>query len=309
MMSGLRRRIPGVLLLGAVLIPACSSDDEGLTPMGKFIEQYCSYLMPCCADAGVGTDPTKCKQTLGWFLGSATYVPQKGEECLAEIRAASSNGTVCPGSAMDDSKACEEAFISNEPGGTAKPGEACKDTEDCASAAEGTVSCLWGQDPETKAELRSCTNILPGKAGDSPCVGTRDGNVTSYTMWDSKAPTKGYLCDKQTDGLQCDYATQACKALGKPGDPCTYSDRDCVDAAWCDFATQLCEARVPAGSACEKSSSQCDAASYCNDQKQCEARAANGAPCTADKQCLSDECLNGKCEPATDLGTSMFCGS
>ena len=293
-------------LLAAVLVTSGCSDDDSASPAGDFIREYCTLMMPCCTEAGASGDASQCMQILGYGASTSIYNPAQGEQCLTEMRAASQNGTVCPMQPAS-SAACDQAFSSTEPGGSAQPGQVCEMDDDCARPAQGEAKCLSSHDVQTGATTRTCVTVLPGEAGSSPCVGTRDGSVTMYSSSSSPQPLTGYVCDKGA-GLTCDGQSHSCEALGAPGAECS-NDSDCLDSAWCNWTTQQCVARVAAGSSCDASSSQCDVSSYCDDTQVCVSFLAPGAACTQSKECKSHQCENGKCKVSLDLGLAFICKS
>ncbi|MBI5531883.1 MAG: hypothetical protein HY898_04155 [Deltaproteobacteria bacterium] len=302
-LSGFAARLAVAALVASGV--GCSDSNSEPSPGGAFLSEMCSLLAPCCAEAGVQSNPGMCAQAYSAMLGSAVYNAQAGEECLTALRTATSNGTVCNMSAMSN-PACDRAFSKGGGGGTRKPGETCSEDSDCAAQSAGDVQCLHGYDSTTNSNTETCTNVLEGKAGDTPCVGTRDGSITMYSTGSGTAPAVGYLCDKAA-GITCDYATHACKPLGNIGDACNYSDSDCVDAAWCNTKDKKCAARVGAGSPCTTSKSECDVTTYCNESKVCTTLVANGQPCTTSDQCKSHSCTNGACKATVDFGLMFVC--
>ena len=145
-------------------------------------------------------------------------------------------------------------------------------------------------------------------AGSSPCVGTVDGNVTSFFGTDDGVPTTGYLCDV-ADGIACDSETNACELLAQVGETCNSSFYRCVPSAYCAFTTGTCEARLALGEGCT-SNDECAVAAYCEPTSStCASRRANGAVCASNSECESDDCTNQKCAAENDFGLALLCGS
>ncbi len=290
---------------------ACSSGDSGgsvASDRDSFIRQLCEQYMPCCAKASKPTDGAVCRAFYGSVTANAAYDAAAGSKCLDEVRAQASSATFCmDGMSSNNSPTCRTVFGNG--GGTAKPGETCSTDGDCAPSSEGTVDCASLS--KDGATIKKCQIQIAGKAGDSPCVGTVEGNITYYAGSGTATdiPPKGYLCYVK-DGVSCDGLTKACKAMGKVGEACTGGSYACTKDAYCDTATKLCAARKPVGAACESYSAQCADGTYCNTTtKVCTASLADGAACKTGSECASRICFNGVCKAATtNLSTALLCG-
>ena len=291
---------------------ACSSGDSGgsvAASSNSFVEQLCAEYAPCCAAAGKPADGAQCRAFYGAFTAGATYDPAAGSKCLEEIRAHKSSPTFCQdGMSSRNAPSCAKAFGDGKVG-TAKPGETCGEDDDCAPSSEGEVECR--SDYKDGTTIKKCQVQVVGKAGDSPCLGTVDGNVTSYVGSSmSEMPTKGYLCNV-ADGLRCDSATAACQKIPKVGEPCTTAGSyGCTKDAYCDATgSKVCIARKTAGQACELYRDQCADGTYCHETtKVCTTSLADGTACAKSVECLSESCVNGKCEPRGDFSTALLCG-
>jgi hypothetical protein len=291
---------------------ACSSSGNTGSVAGdrdSFISQYCNEFMPCCAQVGKPTDGSQCRAFIGAFAPSTGYDAAAANKCLDEVRAASKSATFCQdGMSSNTAPSCQAVFAQSS-GGTRKPGETCSEDDDCASSTEGQVQC---QSLYTGGmTIKKCQVQVVGKAGDSPCVGTVDGNVTSYSSsGETEIPVKGFLCYVK-DGLRCDSTTKACKAIPKIGEACeSFGSNSCTKDAYCDSSTKLCVARKAVGATCDTfSSDQCAEGTYCNSTtKVCTTALAIGAACTTSQECGENRCVNGKCEKSGDLTTSFLCG-
>jgi len=294
-------------LLLSYVVAACSSGSSGSVAGGRdsFIQQYCAEFMPCCSKAGKPADGAQCRAFVGALTQGATYDDATANKCLDEVRAQSSSATFCQTGASGPS--CSKVFSDST--GVAKPGEACSEDEDCAPSSEGQVECasLF----KDGATIRKCQIRVTGKAGDTPCVGTVDGNVTSYSSsGDTDIPMKGYLCYVK-DGLRCDSTTKSCKVIAKIGEPCEgFGSNLCTDDAYCDTTKKLCVARAAVGQPCDGfSSDRCVDGAYCNTTtKVCVAAFADGAACKMSSECASRNCVNGACAKRSDFTTAFLCG-
>src|SRR5262249_30833992 len=137
------------------------------------------------------------------------YDPARGSKCIDELNATQSKATFCdmPTSDVPD---CDGFFHENgSSDGTKQPGEPCENTSDCAAQSDGAVVCFTSFD-SNQAETRVCQVQLDGKAGDMPCLGTRDGYATySYGSTAGPPPPRGYVCDL-ANNVYCSSKTKAC---------------------------------------------------------------------------------------------------
>jgi hypothetical protein len=298
------RFVPG--LMAGLLFVSCGGGGGGGTA-SEFIASYCDFLAPCCGMAGLKSDGKQCRALLG-ALAPAMYNPAAGEACLAELRGASGKADFC--SSGVDSASCDGAFPQSS-SGTKKPGETCTQDDECAPSTEGKVECqtLFS----SGAEIRKCQLQVIGKEGDQPCVGTVEGNGTSYVFGSGNdIPARGYLC-RVADGLHCDRTTQACTKFKAVGADCSGGD-ECGSSAFCG-SDRKCTARKNVGEACSGgfgSREECVAAAFCQDSSMtCAAKLGSGAACTDSDECKSSSCVNGKCEGdvPVNFGLALLCGS
>lgn len=303
------RALGSVLSLSGIVavVFACSSGSDGAATSDDFATQYCAIFAPCCEQAKRPTDGATCRAFVGAAASGKTYDAAKASECLQKTREASAKPGFCT---FSDVPSCDGVYATAN-SGTVQPGGACKDDEDCAASPEGKVDCTSSF--TSSSESRFCQVQIPGKDGDGPCIGTKDGNVTSFSGSSSEKPSRGYICNVE-GGVRCDSKTGKCSKIGDVGAPCDGSSNACVKTAYCD-ATQKCAPRVAVGAPCGTngvSSQACVSTAYCDTtSKACATAAADGAPCTRGEQCVSDRCLNGKCEASSggsDLSLAFLCG-
>jgi hypothetical protein len=298
----MRARIWAIFLGGAlscVAVACGDSESDGAGDKDEFVAQLCAELAPCCEAAGRPADGAQCRAFYGAFASASSYDPVAAEACLNEVRAMSDR---CDTSSFSPS--CNQVFASG--GGSKKPGEACDDDSDCAPPEAGRVECV--SDFVDGASVQQCQVRLVGQAGSTPCVGTIDGNVTSYFGADEGIPPTGYTCDL-ADGLSCNSQTGACESLAAVGEPCSSGLYRCVSSAYCSFPDSICTARVALGDACTDDD-QCAESAYCEPSgSTCASRRPKGEACTSNAECESNDCTNQKCAVGNDLGLALVCGS
>jgi hypothetical protein len=286
-------------LLIALVVGCSSSSSSG---SNAFVSDYCAAFSTCCAKAGRPADGASCRAFIGAFTASSSFDQAAADKCLADINAAKSKPDFCDNGTSPPS--CQNVFQSSSTGGTKSPGETCESDSECKASSEGKAECASVfKDSMT---IQKCQIVVVGKAGDSPCVETIDGNGTSFhSSSTGDVPTKGYSCNK-ADGLVCDSKTEACVPLGKEGDTCS-SDTTCAKDLYCDFgSTSKCTPRVAVGGAC--TFSNCVTTAYCdNTSKTCVAKTPTGGACTSSSACEGGNCTNGKCG-SNDLGLAFLCG-
>ncbi len=290
-------RLLSVLALSlspALGVAACSDDDD--SSVEQFANDYCALLMPCCKEAGLSSDPSSCEMLIGWVAAEGTFNESKGNECLAVVRAASSEPDFCSMD-FDDEGACEDVFGGRS--GSTQPGGTCEMDSDCASSAQGEGSCMSYYDGDVRRTV--CMVMADGAAGDGPCVATKDGNVTWYSPGDGPPPALGYVCD-QGKGTYCDGGTKKCEPLVAIGSDCSFGT-PCVQGAFCSSGT--CQPTLPAGSACTIDD-ECGEKHYCDEF--CIAQLPAGSPCTSSSQCQGGWCTNDKCEGSDNIGLAFMCG-
>lgn len=302
-----------VVVLGmSLVVLACgstSSSDAGSA--SGFVSSYCQAFTPCCQKAGKPTDGASCRAFIGAFTASETYDPVAGQQCLDAVHAASSQPDFCTNSSSSlDSSACANVFKSTS-GGTKAPGDTCSQDSECAPSTEGKVTCATHFETGG-GQTRKCQLSIVGKEGDAPCIGTKNGNVTSYSSSSNATPPdRGYVCDV-ANGIACDSTTNECTHIGAVGEDCsTNALYGCVATAYCDSASKKCVARLPEGADCS-SFLPCTTDTYCDStSKTCTAAIADGASCTTSSQCKSESCVNKICSSSgsSDLGLALLCGS
>jgi hypothetical protein len=279
-----------------------SSSDSGSS---TFADSYCNEAAKCCSQAGPPNDGTTCRQWMQLASMGGTYNAQTGDACLAQMRSQVSAGTFCANLSASTPSPCDSVYGSSS-NGTKQPGDACNVDSDCAPSASGKVACASLYVNSTW--INKCQLQIPGKAGDTPCLGTQDGDmfISSSTSSATDIPAQGIVCNV-TDGVQCTSGT--CVALATAGATCAFSS-ECMRSTFCSSTQDKCVPRVAAGATCTGSdASECVDGYYCA-TGSCTAKAANGATCTTSDACQSDNCSEGTCQSGFgDLGMALLCGS
>ncbi|HEY8078399.1 MAG TPA: hypothetical protein VIF62_29925, partial [Labilithrix sp.] len=158
----------------AAIVFACSSSGSSgggsvALSSNDFTSQYCGLIISCCSTIMKTGDQTNCTSLYNALLGGEQYDATAGGKCLDETRAYQSDPNFCK---LDSSKTpdCKHAFKEANTGNT-QPGSACMQTSDCAASPDGDVNCASYF--INNAETRICQVQVDGKAGDTPCIGTR----------------------------------------------------------------------------------------------------------------------------------------
>ncbi|MFO0672519.1 MAG: hypothetical protein U0235_23400 [Polyangiaceae bacterium] len=288
------------LVIVAVALAACSDGGAGTIGGGTastsdaFADQFCALYKPCCSQAGLRTDGAVCKAFVGVAAAQGSYDPAAGNKCLGELRAASGSADFCGASSSKVAPTCQTVYGSkgSSSSGTKAPGDACSSSSDCASSPEGEVTCRY-----STSDKQFCQVQIDGKEGDSPCIGTKDGIVTSYTTSSSGGappPPRGYVCDRAKD-LACDGAGSKCAALGTeahraarpPDRPTPVSRRSTATSAPRSAPGRGAEGDDSKSSVVCGKLARCDTAT-----KKCVALDPDGTPCTSSSTCQARICTN-----------------
>lgn len=296
--------------IGAVAILfACSSGGGSAANATGFESEFCNLIGPCCAGAGLHANATQCEAVINAFTGSAPYNATAGQACIDGLQKESNAGTICK-NVGNDVPSCNQVFAGSG-GGSVQPGGACTKNSDCASSGSGSVTCFDSTtflDGGGSTSTRTCVQEQTGKAGDSPCIGTRSGNVTTYSWFNGAPPGVAYICDL-ANGSHCDGTTNKCVALAQTGQACT-NQGDCTSADYCAFQDggQSCEPRIPNGGACTSYPDGCQSGSSCK-SNVCTAGLPNQAPCSQSLDCASGSCVNGACSGngSSSFGLGLYC--
>lgn len=278
-------------------LTACSGDDSSGITSAEFAARFCALYKPCCADAGF---PDTGQQTCRFFYGSVPVLDAAAaEQCLKDYEAQSQSATFCDLTQGQTPESCKKAFPQNSgSGGTKKKGETCSGSGSSDCAGDATCDKNIG---ETQGKCAAFVIVGEGQA----CIGNRKGNTSA---WSGDATNDEIaLCDGDAQ-LYC-ASDGTCKKQGAVGQPCDgYSG--CLDDGYCK--NDVCVAKIATGGACPDFQDECNDAAYCSDTTQmCEPRAADGASCQTNSECLSRYCDGGTCAKNPGLGglaLGLVCG-
>jgi hypothetical protein len=298
--------------LAGIAVLACSSGGGSASSASGFGQQYCSLIQPCCAKAGLSGNASTCEQLISAVTASSNYNAAAGQACINGLQGESSAGTLCT-DLGNDVGACGQVFAGNG-GGTVAPGGTCSKSTDCASGSGGSATCYTATvflDGGGTTNSATCIQTQVGKVGDSPCIGTKNGDITFFSWPNGTPPAMAYVCD-ETQGSTCDSTTKTCAALGTNGQPCT-GDMACTMSDYCAYAAgtsgATCQPRFADGASCASASTGCMTGSYCDASTQkCIAGLPDGTACTTSESCQSGSCVNGKCSGSSNFGLALFCG-
>jgi hypothetical protein len=272
----------------------------------------CDGLGSCCRSAGFPFDDAACRNQ--WVTGMSSEAPTStavsydanvAGECVASLRPYVAACGTAPTPTTD---ACARIYV-----GTKPEGAACQSDEECARPAQGFAYCNDGaitsadagtsstpvcvvEGPEVHGTVgqgcsMTCTTDGSGEScGASGSFGSADGG--------SPTPTPGVACFTN-DGVYCS-PSYTCQRMAEVGGACDLGG--CVRGAYCDSTSRVCVALGQPGAAC--SGQTCVDTAFCGTAGVCEAKKANGEPCSVDtmySECLGYCSAGGVC--ATDTGT------
>lgn len=297
------------LFLGWFVACSSSSGSGDASSASGFGQEFCQLIEPCCADAGLSTSGSQCQLFVGAAESKGTYDPNAGQACLTAMQQASKSSTFCT-DLGGDLPQCDSVFGSG--GGSAGPGQPCTTDNDCAKAAGGSAICFTTTNfvDGGSSSTSTCVQTQSGMAGQGPCIGTVQGDVTYFQGSGNGAPpSMGYTCNV-ANGVSCSSTTQKCTALAATGQPCE-SDQECVTSDYCAFGgtgSSTCQARAAVGAMCG-GGAQCATTAYCDSSSStCKALLPDGTACATSEQCQSSGCNNGKCTGSNNLGLALLCG-
>jgi len=308
------KRLVVVVPLVAAWVAACSSGSGSgnSSSASEFGQEFCQTLQPCCADAGLSTSGSVCQAFVSEATSAGTYNATAGQACISALQAASKSPTFCTDFGGNLPQ-CNDVF--GPAGGGEGPGKPCTTSNDCAKAPGGSAICYSVTnfvDGGTNS-TSTCIQTQAGKAGQSPCVGTIQGETTIFALTAGTPPGMGYTCDV-ADGVYCDSTTQKCTALATTDQACN-GNQQCVTSDYCTSsgttAGTTCQPRTPLGSPCSFGvTGQCVDGAYCDSSSStCKTQLANGAACQTSQECASGNCNNGSCSGTSNLGLALICGS
>lgn len=210
-----------------------------------------------------------------------------GDQCFVDAECASGFCSASAGSPTCQIGQCVgDTAPSVEP---AALGEPCNFNTTCVAGAycdqELTSTCV-------PLKMQGATCQVPGEcAYGLGCVTDTTGTRTCGPLPGPNQPcTSNVGC--RDEGYYCDELTSAmptCKPLGLAGAMCMYSEQ-CSTYYPCD-GTGHCTKAPSVGQSCSTTYKCFDAGTYCDTTTYlCTARRGDGAMCTADTDCNSNNC-------------------
>ena len=307
---------------------ACSHNSGGIAP-GDYATQAAQALCDFEVRCGLFADQTSClmfgqTHVDGGFQqlldsGKATFDGNAAQACLDATANLPCDQTQM--AVRVEPSACQHVVV-----GTVATGGACEQNAECASSACSISSCgsaccagtcEAAQAPAGSGEpcvTRPCDVGLACSQTSGTCValGGSGAGCTLDTDCDyglgcpaglcAPLPAVGDPCpagECADIGATCN-AAMMCVMVGLPGAPCQI-DQDCSPYATCDVAMGKCAVLPTLGETCQ---TQCSDGSYCNIPDggsgvgTCTAPGSDGAACTRDNQCASENCSDIGCAPA-----------
>jgi hypothetical protein len=300
-------------------------------------EAICTYYARCglfpdaatCIGANVPMAAVDANLVAAIHAGRVIYNGGAVKACFNAIAAATCDETDQNGRARP--RGCEY-FVQ----GTAAGGEPCIIDEECISqeCTGGVVgmtcqagTCLGDTPPATEpAEIgMPCTSLGGCVVGaycdpSDRCAELKDSGVlcntddecgyglgctgSTGTRTCETLPAKGEACPAgvcRDFGNYCAPASGTCQQVGLPGSPCNQQGAQCSPYYTCDTGNGTCKQGGAVGEPCSSQARCFSAGTYCDSAAAftCAPTRANGATCTQDIQCESDNC---------DPGTTMCTG-
>ncbi|MCU0658585.1 MAG: hypothetical protein MUF64_26010 [Polyangiaceae bacterium] len=316
-----------LFLLALPFSPACSDGDSSGSAsvssanvdqfLASYASLYCNAFAPCCSAKGYDASGSQCRALISGQdrdkLDVAAYDPARGQKCLDEIQSYLASTDICAdGTDPEESgqtPSCENVLP--QKGGQLKIGELCQDDDQCASVAGAKVECYTYTkfSDGGSQQFSYCRAVRPGKAGDSPCVATIDGNTTFFQGSDEQV-NEGFSCNMAA-GLHCSSSDSvpSCKAILQDGQECSFGDR-CQKNSLCTGGK--CTPKAAVGASCSGFDSCVEGAECDAKTSTCVALLPEGSPCELGSECASKGCVNKKCSGGggglEDFAYSLLCG-
>jgi hypothetical protein len=289
------------------LVSGCATDDGSAARAAadayavRATKQVCASLGACCGAASFAFDPVECEAQIGPNFkarfeeeapAGAVFDAAASERCLTGLADLGQSCTAPNGLLPDD---CRRVFV-----GTVPPGGECDRQTPCAPSPGASVFCRINEGHSSGVCEAHALNVAPhakvGDACDATCVFTGVDLLTADALG-----CPGTNACYVGDGLTCrapkrphdSLASRQCVPLSVAGEPCPFSDDDCVVGTFCDRSQQpaQCKPAFNLGEAC-------------GNNRECESRfctAIYGPPhlvqnvegvCVAPPLSAPQECLN-----------------
>lgn len=225
----------GTLLIGLVVLTACSSDDE---PAAKYpsvdsfcqakAEQECQVATSCAAKVETCTSGRKtlCLDAAGAAQsGPRTYAAKQAETCVNKTKElyAKKGTAITPDDVKKLNEVCDDVFA-----GARKEREPCTSSAECsgdlicdktvcAKKVQKNKGDFCGNPGEVCATGSYCSQ---GSGGALQCIGKKD---------------KGEACDEKAPCLEALRCNATCQDRFGSGETCNPAADECGTAApYCD---------------------------------------------------------------------------
>jgi len=317
------------LALAIALLAACGDDDSGggdipITGLeAAVVNAYCNIYASC----GLIDDAETCRSiytdvqvdpslVAAVEAGKVIYHPDKARECLNGLSGTCDRNTF---NRNNNADACDQTFegtvgadgqcaineecisrqcdvpscpdaccqgtcVGSTPAPRPRVGESCAMTSSCIDSYCNTTTLVCEAYLADGAACTSSSACLNGSCTNQMCTAYPGPGEACGTTTSTQCDDLGYICST---------TTMTCVAYALGGDPCT-ADRDCSPIYLCGTGG-TCQLRPRLGEACgtTQSNSTCIDRSYCEPTTMmCTAPKADGASCTTDRECASNNCDN-----------------
>ena len=289
--------------VGCAAASACGC----LASVGGNLALCDAYVKGKCADEVAG--PVAA--------GAYTFDPARAGQCLAAAQ------QIVADCVIDDrdvllylASHCED-FLA----GARRAGDACADDGECLAplACHDDVCTALPTDGRPCLDGSTCADDCycdpqdvchtivrsGGSCADASYACADDLYCDSRSSTCQPAIAQGQACAHATYACTgdryCDSRTDTCAPPIASGLPCGHATWACADRLMCDAASETCRPYPGVGQSCANSAGSCADHLYCDDAAVCRQAGPNGAACTSDDACLSENCDGGACASSTDL--------
>jgi hypothetical protein len=280
-----------VLVTALLLLTGCGGDgvSSAPVPLEAFCQRYAEITCKAADKCGCLTDLTRaycpsfqlssCQDDVDDKVSSGKYDydAAKAGSCLAATAAVISDCSV-EGDSLPDS--CDQIAVGKVPAGQAcSSGSECAPGLDCiddrCAVLPGTGEACLAEHYCAKGHYCGSDNIChPYVTSGGPCA-------------DSAS-----VCAEK---LYCDSRSSTCQPYLGAGDGCAHDGAVCGDDLYCSPSSHTCRAYPGKGGDCADSDGVCADGYYCDSTEHCAARQPEGASCSEDWECASDDCTQGQC--------------
>ena len=253
-------------------------DDEGPTFLEEpsfrqlFASQLCSMIANCCNRISAPINETNCRLQATEAVNELTEdgVVYDGAAAAACLNAYTSALQHCAVPGEGSLGACDVVYV-----GTIPPGGACTTSAQCAGRDAYCEPDLSGGQVcvDYSSTAVPLEPAVQGEACAGSCSGSPDGADSEPCLAVGPGPNSTSKVCYESDGLYCDFTTQACVPSPGLGELCSYY---CATGLYCDFTSG-----------------------------QCATALADGQPCEYYEECSSRRCGDGLCGQSEMIGVDI----